>query len=94
MEMAAIHYCFENTQGHMEVGVEEQYRHVHTSFDNSSHSPDTPKRDHTLALQDRSSLPDQVRSDRYIDISDVTVTVMFKMTVTVKALDQSHSHRR
>src|SRR5215213_7743372 len=86
MEMAAIHYWFENTLEDMAQVEGVQCQPVHTSFDNSSHSPGTPKRDHILDVRDRSSLPDQERSHRYIDMA----TVKAKASV----LDQSHIHRR
>jgi hypothetical protein len=72
MEMVAIRWWVENILEDMARVEAAQHRHVHRSFDNSSQTPDTRKKDCILDLQDQSNPPDGARSDRYrIDTVEV-----------------------
>ena len=76
LEMVAMRCCFENIREGRVGVVEARCRRVHRSLDNSSHFAGTAKTDRILDVQDRCSLRDRLRWDRYsIDMAAVMVNV-------------------
>ena len=90
LEMVAIRYCFENILTDRAVVEGAQCQHFHRSFDNSSQTADTRKRDHILDVPDRRNPLDGVRWDRR---SIHMAAVMVKATAMVSAPGQTHSHK-